>query len=132
MEKLNRFTFKKNERITSRDKIDKLYKSGKSIKAFPLYAKYIIVDNQEVSSQILISVSKRKLRKAVDRNRIKRLIREAYRLNKHNLTNHLEAQNIKIAFVINYSLSELTTFDIIEKQIINILSKIKSETLGNE
>ncbi|MBN2662722.1 MAG: ribonuclease P protein component [Bacteroidales bacterium] len=124
MEKQSKNTFPKNERITSRDKIFQLFQNGKPVKSFPVYAKYILVENQELYSQILISVSKKKIKKAVDRNRIKRLIREAYRLNKYILISELQDKNIKLAIVINYSLSVLTDFNVINKSIVKLFARI--------
>jgi len=124
MEKPKRFLFSKNEKITSRDKIIELYKSGNAVKAFPLYAKYIETENQDVFLQILISVSKKKFKRAVHRNRIKRLIREAYRLNKHLLIEELKKNNLKIAIVFNYSLSEIADFNTISASVVKIFGKI--------
>lgn len=127
MNNIENFSFSKNEKITSKDKIDKLYKSGKPVKAFPLYAKYIIVNTQITTCQILISVSKKKLRKAVDRNKIKRLIREAYRLNKSSLLETITKNNLKIAIVINYSLSEITDYATINNSVLKLINKISFE-----
>ncbi len=131
MEKPNRrFSFSKNERITSRNTIISLFSSGKAVKAFPLYAKYIFVPEQEVSCQILISVSKKKVKLAVNRNRIKRLVRESYRLNKFLLTDFLEQNELKIALNINYSLSDVISFSEIEDSVKRILTKICSDIVN--
>lgn len=124
MVKSSKYSFAKTERITSRDKIFRLFQSGKPIKAYPIYAKFIVVDTQEADSQILISVSKKKFKKAVDRNRIKRLIREAYRLNKEILISELQEKKIKIAIVISFSLTELPDFKVINKSVVKLLKKI--------
>lgn len=90
-------TFHKTERIVSQKLIDELFTSGqsKSLVAFPLRAVYMEKAEAE-TTQVLISVSKRHFKHAVDRNRVKRQIREAYRLNKQLLScNH----PLAIAFI---------------------------------
>ncbi len=68
--------------------IENLYQNGESVFVYPLKVKYLFDENnpENIYAKILISVPKKNFKKAVHRNRIKRLIREAYRLNKHNLT----------------------------------------------
>ena len=75
------FSFSKAERLCSRKAIDKLFAEGKSFTLFPLR----ILHLPQETNQVLISVSKRRFKRAVDRNAIKRRIREGYRLNKHIL-----------------------------------------------
>lgn len=97
-------TFTKAERICSRRIIDRLFGGGNpSMAAFPLRAVYMPTDAtlEQPSVAVLISVPKRKLHHAVDRNRMKRQVREAYRRNKHALLASMEAQgkHLDIAFI---------------------------------
>ncbi len=125
MEKLNNnYSFSKDERIRSKKTINEIYKSGKAINVFPLYSKYIVNNSQNVFSKVLISVSKKKFKKAVQRNKIKRYIREAYRLNKHILYNCFKKNNSKIAFVLNYSQNSMPSFQYINKSIKVLFYKI--------
>ncbi len=88
-------TFSKKERLSSVKDIEILFKRGKSLFVFPLKVVFIpqklkdeteqIESNQNVPTRLLISVSKRNFKKAVDRNRIKRQIREGYRLQKSDV-----------------------------------------------
>lgn len=83
---VKRNTFRKPERICNQNQIDRLFKDGKSLKS-GLF-KLIYVESEiagKSAVQILIAVPKKNLRHAVDRNRMKRLIREAYRLSKHKI-----------------------------------------------
>lgn len=81
-----RNTFRKTEKICNQKQIDILFKEGKSIKSGlfrMLYHETAVQESTPV--QLLIAVPKKNLRHAVTRNRMKRLIREAYRLSKHKL-----------------------------------------------
>lgn len=87
-------TFGKREHLCKHTLIDQLF-GGKALTlmAWPLKIVYLMVDKhseQDVSVQLLISVSKRFFKRAVKRNRVKRQIREAYRANKHQLIEHVE------------------------------------------
>ena len=81
----NGFGLKKTERLCSKKAIDTLFTGtdSKSLSAYPIRAVYR--HTEEAGFRILVSVSKKRLRHAVDRNRVKRQLREAYRLNKHLL-----------------------------------------------
>ena len=81
-----RLTFSKGERLCNYHRIQKLFQEGNSLKKYPIKLLYLAVDSQEVNNQVLISVPKRKVRRAVHRNRIKRLIRESYRKQKSLLS----------------------------------------------
>lgn len=111
--------FQKQERIVSQKLIEELFGGGQSqsMAAFPLRAVYMQKERQDRSEpvKVLISVPKKRLHHAVDRNRAKRQIREAYRLQKQLLIEKIpEGQAIDIAFI---WLSDLpcTTADISDK-----------------
>jgi len=80
------FTFGKNERLSHRSKIDDLFQKGSAFNAGFLRVVYLKAAGEKGCIRLLVSVPKRKFKKAVSRNRIKRLIREAYRLHKHELS----------------------------------------------
>lgn len=97
-------TFSKEERIVSKKQIDRLFAGhgSHSKAAFPLRAVYVVEEcgSGRAPVQVLVSVPKRKFRHAVDRNRVKRQIREAYRLNKELLTAAVPAgKALSLAFV---------------------------------
>ena len=91
------------ERINSRKLIDRLFKGGgsKSMSAFPLRVVYMIeeveADSHEPLAKIMVSVPKRYFKRAVKRNRVKRLVREAYRCNKHLLVDTLSQTDPRLA-----------------------------------
>ncbi len=94
-----RNTFKKNEKLKSKNAFAALFKNGSSAKFYPIRVVYIKwpIENSKFP-QVGFSVSKRKFKKAVDRNRIKRLLREAYRLNKIEVLTNLQ-HNYAVLFI---------------------------------
>ena len=99
-----RLTLRKNERIASRRLIDQLFagSSSHSLAAFPVRVVYIIKERarEESPVQVLVSVSKRHFRHAVDRNRAKRQLREAWRRHKETLASALPADKcLALAFL---------------------------------
>ncbi|MCX6208897.1 MAG: ribonuclease P protein component [Bacteroidetes bacterium] len=93
------FTYNKTEKLKSKKQLDFLFANGKSFLVFPLKVFYNFTEKQDVNNINLgVGVSKRNFKKATDRNRIKRLIREAYRLNKISL--HQNVTNKQLHFFI--------------------------------
>lgn len=95
MEQQRSHTFSKAERLCSKKLIERLFGGeGKSFPAFPLRVVYMPLSEEEVAADvsILVSVPKKRFKRAVKRNRVKRQVREAYRRNKHILTEALAAQ----------------------------------------
>ncbi len=123
-----RNTFHKEERLSSKVMIDILFEKGRYFNNYPI--KVVWVEAEIASSfpaQLIISVPKKTFKKAVDRNRIKRLIREAYRKNKFNFYNYLVSQNIKIAVGFVYTGNEILDYSEIESKIVLILQKIETQ-----
>jgi ribonuclease P protein component len=118
-------TFSKNERLCSKPLIDKLIQKGNSFNGFPFKISWMEIQESTVPVKILISVPKRKFKKAVDRNRIKRLIREAYRKNKQVLIDCLEEK--KIIFLLVYTSKTIIDYTETEAKIKEVLIR-----LGNE
>lgn len=118
-------SFSKSERITSKTAIDLLFSKSNNAFSFPLKAYFNTKNITKTSVQILITVPKRNFKKAVDRNRIKRLIRENYRKNKELITLK-ENLHTEIAFV--YIHKEILTYQQIEKSVVLLLQKIEIST----
>ena len=92
-------TFTKAERLSGKTKIDDLIKNGKSFNSFPFRIVWLEVPENSEAMQIVISVPKRLFKKAVDRNRLKRIIREGYRKNKFLLHENLGGKKIHLLFI---------------------------------
>lgn len=122
------FTFKKEERLCRKTSIDNLFKNGQDFFAYPLKVIWEQCEEErEFPVQVLISVSKRYFKKAVDRNYIKRIIREAYRKNKNLLYDDLLAKQKKINFAILYTAKEIISYEELERKIIHLLKRLIEE-----
>lgn len=120
------YTFRKNERLCGKKRIEQLFNSeSRSLSAYPLRAVYRLEERDGMPAEILVSVSKKHLRHAVDRNRVKRLVREAYRLNKHILWQALEDRHIALALL--WISDELANYDTVERKVRNLLQRISEE-----
>ena len=112
-----KFTFPKQERLSWKRHIDLLFANGRSFVAFPLRVIYLPVEEDALSARasVLISVPKKKFKRAVKRNLIKRRMREAYRIHKHELFDALanNRQRMLVAFL--YLDKEILPFSEIEK-----------------
>jgi ribonuclease P protein component len=111
------FTYKKSEKLKSKKAVEQLFTHGKSISAYPL--RLVFVKNNG-SLKVGVSVSKRNFKLAVHRIRIKRLLREAYRLNKSVL---YEAQLTDFSIMIIYNHKDMPDFDFINEKTKKLFRK---------
>ena len=139
------YTLGKQERLKSRKSIEQLFSEGKNFAANPFRVYYLFTTpnsrlsthNSQLTTQQLsfrlqfgIGVSTKILKKAVDRNRIKRITREAYRLQKIALQNKLKKKNIGLNVFFIYTSKELASYkEVYDKMnlILNRLDKIVDE-----
>ena len=127
-----RYTFAKEECVTGAKRVDAIFATGKSFISYPLRVVYLQHEQSPVPGcSILISVPKKRMKKAVHRNHIKRLVREAYRLNK-KLTHDIDLskQSLDIAFI--YVKDTATTYVEIEKAMLKALKQIAIRTKKTE
>ena len=119
-------TFKKTERLCSKNLIDKLFETGKSFNSFPFKVIWIEAAERISSVSVVISVPKRSFKKAVDRNKIKRRIREGYRKNKKLLYTNLTDK--KILLMLIYTSKNMVEYNELEKKIILMVQRLSLET----
>ena len=118
-------TFKKEERLCSKKLIDELFDKGKSFSINPIKIIWLKAElNSVFPAQVLIVVPKRNIKSAVDRNRIKRQIREAYRKNKDILYKSLLNAEKQCAFAIIYLEKNETKFKELEDKIILSIERL--------
>lgn len=122
------FNFKKEERLCRKTAIDNLFNNGQSFFVYPLKIVWEQIEEERTFPvQVLISVSKRNFKKAVDRNYIKRIIRESYRKNKSILYENLLAKQKKLNFAIVYTAKEIIAYEDLEQKIIQMLNRLIQE-----
>lgn len=132
-----RYTLSKEERICSKLQIERLFNGGcsHSMVAFPIRAVYLLeeTNGKQAPVSILASVPKRCFKRAVKRNRVKRQVREAYRLNKHSLIKTVQAhegKSLMIAFI--YLDNQLHPSQMIESKVKNLLVRIGEKIMPME
>ena len=115
-------TFRKEEKLKKKTLIAELFASGKSISVFPLKMIYLDIDHDSTYKvQAGVSVSKRNFKKAVQRNRIKRLMREAYRKNKFLIYNSEDTK--KHIFMFIYQGKNEVSYQLMEEKMVILLER---------
>ena len=117
---------RKSERLNSKIVIEKMFAGGssRSFSVFPLRVVYMPVDSLEASASILVSVPKKRFKRAVKRNRVKRQIREAYRKNKGELKQLLTEKEQKLAIAVIYLSDQFTSSVEIEEKVKLLLARM--------
>ena len=119
------FSYNKFEKLKSRKQIEMLFAQGKSISSFPVKVFYLPVDHTPVHPvQVGVGVSARNFKKAVDRNTIKRRMREAYRLHKLPLQKHLMANQKSVAVFILWIDKQLPTTETLKDLMPTVIEKL--------
>ncbi len=129
-------TFRMKERLNSRKTLEKLFGGGcsRSMAAFPVRMVYMFTEPEpgEPPAKLLVSVPKRCFKRAVKRNRAKRLVREAYRLNKDILYNALaEHEGTAVAMAVIWIDDKLHDYAEVERRVKNLLQRL-SEKIGKQ
>ncbi|MEZ4874516.1 MAG: ribonuclease P protein component [Flavobacteriaceae bacterium] len=114
------FSFPKEEKLKSRKLIEQLFAEGESFKKFPVKMLFLEIDSLP-KTQAAFSVPKRNFKLAVSRNRIKRQLREAYRLHKLDIIHN---NGKKFALLFLYLGKEKTTYVEIERSLQSLLKKL--------
>jgi len=134
---IKQFTLNKRERIKKRKEIEFLFKEGKVFNVSPLRIFYFFQNENaskalEESSEktflkVGVGVSKRHFKKAVDRNRIKRLMREAYRLQKLPIQNTLKEKQYSLKVFFIYTGKELPDYLLMKEKIATVLKQLQEK-----
>ncbi|GGG37017.1 ribonuclease P protein component [Bizionia arctica] len=121
-------SYSHKEKLKSEKLISKLFLDGNSVSAYPLRMVYLktTLEDDTLKVKAGVSVSKRNFKRAVDRNRIKRLLREAYRLHKATYFNNMTAQ---YAFMILYIGKEKPTYIEVEDKMKKLLQKFIEKSI---
>ena len=123
-----RYTLGKTERLKSKKQIELLFKEGKSFSLFPYRIIYLATPCKEETTYNILqagfSVSRKNFKHAVDRNRLKRLSKEAYRLQKHSLQNSLQTNNLTLQVFFIYTGKEVTDYNFLFEKMEKVLSSL--------
>ncbi len=126
---VKKLTLGKEERLKSRKLIDQLFKEGRSFTVFPFRVYYLFPPVQSLRSdhqllQFGVGVSTRNFKHAVDRNRVKRLVREAYRLQKMPFQELVQSKELPLAVFVIYTGKELPAYAMVSEKIAVILKRL--------
>ncbi|MGQ0737619.1 MAG: ribonuclease P protein component [Bacteroidota bacterium] len=117
-----KFTLGKTERLKSRKAIEELFEKGKGFSISPFRVAYL--RTEATGLRVAVGASTKNFKKAVDRNRIKRLMREAYRLQKIPLQKFLQSQNKGISLFLTYTGKEIPDYAIVSGTVQKCLNKL--------
>jgi ribonuclease P protein component len=125
-----KYAFPKEEHLCRKKLIEELF--GKQSSSFGVYPLRLVYTKTAAPTtappQVLISVSKRSFKRAVDRNRLKRLIREAYRLNKYRLTEQPNGHQVALLGII-FTGKEKSPLALVEKKLISGILRLTGTTI---
>jgi len=126
---VGRNTLKRSEKLKSSRIIGELFSSGDIITALPikLFWKLDFNGNKPIPARMAVAVPSKNFKRSVDRNLIKRRIREAYRLNKHNLYNLLPDKKFSLNFVFLYLPKNIYSYHEIAEGVIKVLSILSDQ-----
>ena len=122
----SQFAFPKQERLCSETRINELFLSGESFMSYPVRVVWLAFkSDQNPEIQVVMSVPKKKLKHAVDRNRVKRLLREAYRLNKKVFREQAISFGFSLHIAFIWIPSEVLEYPKVEKKMKDALAKLE-------
>jgi len=123
---------KKKHILRSKKDIDVILKSGNRIKSYPILLLYSKETTNEPECRVLFTVSKKKQKSAVRRNRIKRLLKESFRLNKLSLYNHCTEEKVKLNIMCIQLIGDEIPFSTVQKKMISAISKLIQKESNEE
>ena len=121
------FSFSKKERLKNKIEIESLFSEGNRFFEYPFNVIWKLDSNSDSNLKMAVSVPKKKIPNATDRNKIKRLVREAFRKNKTIVQQPLEAKDVKLHLMLIYSQSNIMSMSEIEDKISVTLQRLADE-----
>jgi ribonuclease P protein component len=113
--------FPKKEKLKSKKLFELLFEEGQSVASYPIKLLFVRTElSEDVTIQVGVTVAKKNFKSAVKRNRIKRLVRESYRLNKHRFFNNIEGS---YAFLFLYIGKEIHPYMRVERSMLGLIDK---------
>ena len=119
-----KLTLGKKERLKSRKLIEQLFNEGNKFGVAPFRIFYLYKEDKKTSLQFGVGVSSRNFKNAVDRNRIKRMIREAYRLQKLGLQNRVKEKNGELNLFVIYTGKEVPVYTEVHDKMKKVVDKL--------
>ncbi len=124
----SQLSFGKAERLRGELRINKLFEQGKSFVVYPLRVCWLLVPPAEKASvQVMVGVPKKKLRKQVQRNRVRRLIRETYRLSKGDLLNEVRGKEAQLLLAFIWMSEQVPEYKDLETKMQEALRQLRKK-----
>lgn len=117
----------KSHKLKSTKTLARLFESGKTLKSGPLILYYLKEESNAFDFQVGFGSSKRRMRKAVDRNRTKRILRESFFSSFNSQAKELKSKKVKLALMLIYNSEKLLEFDKSQEKIKLILERLNKE-----
>ncbi|MBZ0204704.1 MAG: ribonuclease P protein component [Flavobacteriales bacterium] len=126
-----RATFRKHERLTGRDRLREVATTGQVVKDHPFRLVGLLMPLDTIApAQVAFAVPKRHVKLAVDRNRVRRHMREAYRLNKHRWYERLRAADVQCAWLLIFQGTAPLPWERSSEKIINLFDRWTQQHVG--
>lgn len=123
----------KEERLKSKKAVSEIFSTQKSsVGSFPFRAFYTLKESENSIAKFGIAVPKKKFKRAVDRNRVKRLVKESIRINKFDLNNELKKSSLSMNIMIVCQADNLPSFNTVELKIKEVLKKLSQVVIAYE
>lgn len=122
------YRFNKKEKLKSRKSIESLFRSGSTFSSPPFRLLYRRVNNPGVPVLMTVAIPRRSIRRAVDRNLLKRRTREAYRLQKNGLVGKVEAKKHAYEILFLYQSGEIADYKTIRSAVRVLLTRLEQVT----
>ncbi|MBM3399059.1 MAG: ribonuclease P protein component [Bacteroidetes bacterium] len=122
-----RYKLPRKQILRSQKAITVLFRPGFFVSSYPLRMNYLIQSktNEAPAVQVMFSVSKKRFKKATDRNRVNRLLREVYRLNQHQLQGLSLPEDQQLAMALIYTGQEILSFQVLKASFLQCIQKLE-------